>query len=61
MYYVSRAHIETETRYSKAKRVCLALVYAAQRLRHYFLAHQVHLMTKSHPIRNLLQRAVLNY
>jgi hypothetical protein len=60
VYYVSRALKETETRYSRAEQVCLALVYAAQRLRHYFLAHQVHLMTKSHPIRTLLQHAVLS-
>jgi ribonuclease HI len=60
MYYVSQVLKETKTRYPRAKRVCLALVYAAQRLRHYFLAHQVHLMTKSHPIRTLLQRAVLS-
>ena len=60
VYYVSRALKETETRYSRAERVCLALVYAAQRLRHYFLAHQVHLMMKSHPIRTLLQCAVLS-
>jgi hypothetical protein len=59
VYYVSRALKETETRYSRVERICLALVYAAQRLRHYFLAHQVHL-TKSHPIRTLLQRAVLS-
>uniref|UniRef100_A0A2N9EXH7 Integrase catalytic domain-containing protein n=1 Tax=Fagus sylvatica TaxID=28930 RepID=A0A2N9EXH7_FAGSY len=30
------------------------------RLRHYFLAHKIQLMTKSHPIRSLLQRPVLS-
>jgi hypothetical protein len=59
VYYVSPALKEMKTCYSRAERVCLALVYAAQRLRHYFLAHQVHLMMKSHPIRTLLQCAVL--
>jgi hypothetical protein len=59
VYYVSRAFKETETHYSRVERVCLALVYVAQKLKHYFLAHQIHLMTKSHPIRTLLQRAVL--
>uniref|UniRef100_A0A2N9FGV7 Integrase catalytic domain-containing protein n=1 Tax=Fagus sylvatica TaxID=28930 RepID=A0A2N9FGV7_FAGSY len=43
-----------------AERACLALVYASQRLRHYFLAHKIQLMTKSHPIRSLLQRPVLS-
>uniref|UniRef100_A0A2N9ER07 RNA-directed DNA polymerase n=1 Tax=Fagus sylvatica TaxID=28930 RepID=A0A2N9ER07_FAGSY len=59
VYYVSRALKDAETRYSGAERSCLALIYASQRLRHYFLAHKVQLMTKSHPIRSLLQRPVL--
>jgi ribonuclease HI len=60
VYYVSRGLKDTETRYSVAERACLALVYASQRLRHYFLAHKIQLMTKSHPIRSLLHRPVLS-
>jgi ribonuclease HI len=60
IYYVSRALKDAETRYSRAERSCLALIYASQRLRHYFLAHKVQLMMKSHPIRSLLQRPVLS-
>ena len=60
IYYVSRALKDAESRYSGAKRSYLALIYASQRLRHYFLTHQVQLMTKSHPIRSLLQRPVLS-
>jgi hypothetical protein len=60
VYYVSRGLKDTETRYSVAERACLALVYASQRLRHYFLAHRIQLMTKSHPIRSLLHRPVLS-
>ena len=37
----------------------MALIYASQRLRHYFLAHKIQLMTKSHPIRSLLHMLVL--
>jgi ribonuclease HI len=60
IYYVSRALRDAETRYSGAERACLALIYASQRLRHYFLAHKVQLITKSHPIRSLLHRPVLS-
>jgi ribonuclease HI len=60
IYYVSRTLKDAESRYSGAKRSCLALIYASQRLRHYFLAHKVQLMTKSHPIRSLLHRSVLS-
>ena len=60
VYYVSRALKDAESRYLRAERSCLALIYASQRLRHYFLAHKVQLMTKSHLIRSLLQRPVLS-
>uniref|UniRef100_A0A2N9INK7 Integrase catalytic domain-containing protein n=1 Tax=Fagus sylvatica TaxID=28930 RepID=A0A2N9INK7_FAGSY len=60
IYYVSRTLKDAESRYSGAERSCLALIYASQRLRHYFLAHKVQLMTKSHPIRSLLQRPILS-
>jgi hypothetical protein len=59
VYYVNRALRDAETRYSGAERACLALVYAFQRLQHYFLAHKIQLMTKSHPIRSLLHKPVL--
>ena len=51
---------DAETQYSRAEKACVFLIYAAQRLRHYFLAHTVHLMTKSHPIHSLLRRPVLS-
>jgi hypothetical protein len=60
IYYVSRALKDAETRYSGAEPACLALIYASQRLRHYFLAHKIQLITKSHPIRSLLHRPVLS-
>ncbi|CAL9020552.1 unnamed protein product, partial [Prunus brigantina] len=49
-----------KTRYPKIELLCLALVYAAQRLRHYFLAHKLQLIVKSNPVRYLLTRPVLS-
>uniref|UniRef100_A0A2N9J7A9 Reverse transcriptase RNase H-like domain-containing protein n=1 Tax=Fagus sylvatica TaxID=28930 RepID=A0A2N9J7A9_FAGSY len=60
VYYVNRALRDAKTRYSGVEQACLALMYASQRLRHYFLAHKIQLMTKSHPIRSLLHRPVLS-
>ncbi|XP_075652159.1 uncharacterized protein LOC142622552 [Castanea sativa] len=40
VYYISRALKDAETRYPRAERACLAIVYASQRLRHYFLAYE---------------------
>ena len=37
IYYIGRALKDTETHYPMAERACLAIVYALQRLRHYFL------------------------
>ena len=55
IYYISRALKDAETRYPRAEKGCLAIVYASQRLRHYFLAYEVWLMIKSHAIKALLQ------
>ena len=55
VYYISRASKDVETRYPRAERACLTIVYASQRLRHYFLAYEVCLMTKPHAIKALLR------
>ena len=60
IYYVSWMLKDAKTRYSRAEKACHSLIYAAKRLRHYFLAHTIYLMTKSHPIRSLLRRSVLS-
>ena len=54
VYYISCALKDVETCYPRAKKACLAIVYASQRLRHYFLAYEVWLMTNSHAIKVLL-------
>ena len=54
IYYVSRTFKDTETRCPKIERACLVVIYASQRLKRYFLAHQILLVTKSHPIKALL-------
>ncbi|KAK9901410.1 hypothetical protein M0R45_002151 [Rubus argutus] len=59
VYYVSRLLGETETRYPRTERVCLALIYAAQRLRHYFLAHKLHLNGKNRPSKILAHKTNL--
>ena len=41
VYYISRALKDAKTRYPRAEKACLAIVYASQRLRHYFLAYEI--------------------
>ncbi|XP_030959023.1 uncharacterized protein LOC115980968 [Quercus lobata] len=60
IYYISHALKDAEARYLRTERACLAIVYASQRLRHYFLAYEVWLTTKSHAIKALLQQSILS-
>ena len=60
VFYINHALKDAETRYPRAERACLAIVYASQRLRHYFLAYEVWMMTKSHAIKALLQQPILS-
>ena len=60
VYYVNRKLKDAETRYPRAERACLALLYVAQRLRHYLLANTVQLLTKFDPIHSLLRQSVLS-
>ncbi|KAJ1396549.1 Ribonuclease H-like superfamily [Sesbania bispinosa] len=53
--YLSRVLKDVETRYPQQERYCLALVYAAQKYRHYFQAHTMEVMTKSEGIKYMLQ------
>ena len=59
VYYISCALRDTETRYPRAKRVCLAIIYVSQRLHHYLLAYKIHLMMKSHAIKVLLRQPIV--
>ena len=59
IYYVSRTLKDAETRYPKIEKVCLVIIYASQGLKRYFLAHQILLVTKSHPIKALLHQPLL--
>nr|XP_023903605.1 uncharacterized protein LOC112015432 [Quercus suber] len=59
VYYVSRTLKDAETRYPMIEKACLVVIYATQRLKRYLSAHQILLMTKSHPIKALLHQPLL--
>ena len=60
VYYLSRSLQGSESNYPACEKHCLALVFATQKLRHYFLAHKVNLITNSDPIKYLLSRPALS-
>ena len=53
MFYTSKALLDAETRYPKIEKLILALVVAARKLRPYFQAHTVIVMTQ-YPLRSIL-------
>ena len=55
IYYVSRALADVESRYSKMELTTLALQSTAQKLRPYFQAHPVIVLTDQ-PLRNILHK-----
>ncbi|XP_028105288.1 uncharacterized protein LOC114304328 [Camellia sinensis] len=59
VYYISWKIRGAEVRYTPVERHCLALVFTAQKLRHYFLAHHIQIVTRSDPIQYLLSKLAL--
>ncbi|XP_074287864.1 uncharacterized protein LOC141613022 [Silene latifolia] len=60
LYYLSRTLVGAELNYSPIEKICLALVFAIQKLRHYIQAHTVHVISKDYPIKYILSRPVLS-
>ncbi|KAL0454694.1 UNVERIFIED_CONTAM: hypothetical protein Slati_0808600, partial [Sesamum latifolium] len=59
VYYTSHMFQGAEGRYSPMEKLVLALVCAARKLRPYFLAHPIAVLTKK-PLRDILQRGMSN-
>ncbi|KAM2574826.1 hypothetical protein TB2_006730 [Malus domestica] len=54
VYYASKALQDAETRYSNIEKLALTLVMSARKLRPYFQAHSIIVLT-NHPLRQILQ------
>ena len=59
IYYISRTLVGYELNYSLIERACLAVVFAAQKLRHYMLHQKTMLISKIDPLKYLLSKASL--
>jgi len=60
LYYLSRTLLGAECNYPDIEKICLALVFAAQKLRHYMLEHTVHLVSRADPLRHILSKMTLS-
>ncbi|CAN6686921.1 unnamed protein product [Malus baccata var. baccata] len=59
VYYLSRILTEVETTYSLVERLCLALYFTVNKLRHYMLPCHVHITTKTDMIKYMLSKPML--
>ncbi|TYK30008.1 uncharacterized protein E5676_scaffold587G00090 [Cucumis melo var. makuwa] len=50
LYYLSRTLVGVEVNYSPIKKMCLALFFVIDKLRHYMQAFTIHLVAKADPI-----------
>ena len=58
-YYLSRTMVGAECNYSPIEKLCLALIFALKKLRHYMLAHGIQLVARADPIKYLLSQPTL--
>ncbi|XP_022886722.1 uncharacterized protein LOC111402573 [Olea europaea var. sylvestris] len=55
VYYISKALLPAETRYSDMEKLALALITASRKLRPYFQAHSIQVLT-NFPLRQVMQK-----
>ncbi|KAL0539474.1 hypothetical protein IC582_023686 [Cucumis melo] len=60
LYYLSRTLVGAEVNYSPIEKMCLALFFAINKLRHYMQAFTVHLVAKADPIKHVLSRPIIS-
>ena len=60
LYYLSRKLTVVELRYSSIEKMCLALFFSIQKVRHYMQAHVIHLVAKIDPVKYVLSRAIMS-
>ena len=59
IYYLSKRMLEYECKYIMIERLCLVLVWATRRLRHYVTEYSILLVSRLDPLRYLFNRPVL--
>ncbi|XP_012856977.1 PREDICTED: uncharacterized protein LOC105976240 [Erythranthe guttata] len=54
LYYLSRTMTPNELNFSPIEKICLALIFAIQKLKHYFQAHVVRLISRLNSLKQVL-------
>ncbi|KAM1087466.1 hypothetical protein ACFX2B_012841 [Malus domestica] len=59
LYYLGITLTGAELNYSQIEKMCLALVFVVQKLRHYMHAYIIHLVAKADPVKYVMSKPVL--
>ncbi|GKV35499.1 hypothetical protein SLEP1_g43756 [Rubroshorea leprosula] len=59
VYYLSRCLTQTEVKYSSVEKLCLALFFAAIKLRHYLIYSKMYVVAKTDIVKYMLSRPLL--
>ena len=59
VYYLSKRILEYECKYIMIERLCLALVWATRRIRHYVIEYSILLVSRLDPLKYLFDQLVL--
>ncbi|XP_070030429.1 uncharacterized protein [Nicotiana sylvestris] len=60
LYYLIRMMTPNELNYSPIEKLCLALVFSIQKLKHYFQSHVVRLVSRANPIKLVMSKPDLS-
>ena len=60
LYYLSITLVGAKVNHSPIEKMCLALFFAIDKLRHYMQAFTVHLIGKADPIKYVLSRLIIS-
>ena len=60
LYYISWTMVGAEVNYSSMEKICLALFFSVQKLRHYLICHQIILISKADLLWCILSKHMLS-
>jgi len=60
-YYLSKLFNDAEKKYTVMEKTCAAVVWVAQKLKHYFLIQEIKLIARIDPVKYLLEKVVMTY
>ncbi|KAL0368109.1 UNVERIFIED_CONTAM: Retrovirus-related Pol polyprotein from transposon.6 [Sesamum calycinum] len=60
LYYLSRTIMPNKLKYSPIEKLCLALIFSIQKLKHYFQSHSIHLVSKANPLKYVMEKSIIS-